>query len=232
MMTEILVYRGVLLMKKVIVVLILINFSLSAMKRPGQEIEEVVPKVPKKELSQEVQEKIKLVRELAEKGEFSDEISAEILKNLAKVKVRGATEEQKLFNAIANIRNFMEAFPQFYGDVPINSAIIEELAKHYFPNGQIKVAIALATTGSGQWLALYVGNDMARKKIAGHELIYAAEYGKLATIRFIFIIFLRLLMKKIVVKNSSLMYAAESGYIAEVDRLLQVPGINVNAQNL
>jgi ankyrin repeat protein len=241
--------KGELVMKKrSLLLLFLVFFPLFAMKRPLEkerlplpEMQEAssaskVPKVPAeqespKELSTAARDHIASLRRMAERGEFSDEIAAEILVNLAKTKVAGATQDQKLYNAIAAIRNFMEAFPQFYGDAPINKNLIEELAKRYTQGNAMQVAIALATTGSGQWLVAHVGNNADRIKKVGYELVRAAGLGDLSAVRFILAYAPQVINEKGKEERTSLMAGAFEGHLAVVKRLLEVPGINVNAQN-
>lgn len=184
-----------------------------------------------RELSPEVQKAVAYLRAIAQQGAFPNEIAAQILQNLAKVKVTGATEAQKLYNAIANIRNFMAAFPQFYGDVGINGYLIQELAKRYMPDAPMNVAIALATTGAGQWLATFVGTDANRKGGMVNHLIHAAHIGELGKIRFILSYFPDLVNEIDIHQATALRTAALQGHQAIVKQLLQMPGININAHN-
>ena len=185
-----------------------------------------------KETPQEVKELIEEFHKITiERQQFPNEIGAEILKNLAKVKVRGATEEQKLYKVIENIRAFMEAFPQFYGDVKVNGALIEELAKRYTGNRLVVAAIALATTGAGQWLVAFVGDNNYRLELLTFELVRAAEFDRLGTIRFLLTYFPQIINRGDIRGYTALMEAAKFGRLEIVERLLQVPGITVNVVN-
>lgn len=182
-----------------------------------------------RELSPEVQEHINYLRALAQRGEFPNEIAAQILKNLANVKVAGATEDQKLYNAIANIRAFMEAFPQFYGDVGINEYLIRELDKKYMHNALFKVAIALATTGAGQWLVGYVGTDDIKKAGIVDYLHAAVEKGELGNMRFILKYFPQWINEKNPLSGfTALGLAVKQEHPHVVKELLNSPQLNIN----
>ena len=193
--------------------------------------QKVVAPQAQKELSEQTKAQIEWLKGLAERGEFSDEVAAEILKNLVKVKVKGATEEQKLYNAIANIRAFMEAFPKFYGDVKINEYLIKELARRYMNNSVRQVAIALATTGAGHWLADHVGNNPRAKANLGYDLVQMAAFDQLGTVRFILTYIPQIVNEKGRDGLTALIAAAVHNNAAIVERLLHVPDINVNAQD-
>ena len=192
--------------------------------------QKVVAPQAQKELSEQTKAQIQWLRGLAERGEFSNEIGARILLNLAKVKMRGATQEQKLFNAIANIRAFMEAFPQFYGDEQINKALIQELSKHYSARIE-RVAIALATTGAGSWLQK-ITNIRENIRAIGHELIHAAKHGDLGAVRFIITYVPQTINAQGLGGETPLMVAAVNCHLSVIERLLEVPEIDVNKQNI
>ena len=130
-----------------------------AAKEPRAQQQEVA-----NQLSEQTQAHIQRIKEQANLGKLPDEILSKILVDLAKEKVRGATEEQRLYKSIATISAFMEVFPQFYSDVATTGQIIETLAKKYALD-EIKVAIALAKTGAGKWLAALVNKDQKKLNI-------------------------------------------------------------------
>lgn len=235
--------------KKSLICFVFIVFSLGAMQKStlvpepkgSKETEEMElalktlkigdePKAPK-ELSEEIQKQIKWLKGLAERGEFSNEVASRILLNLAKVKMRGGTEEQKLYNAIESIRAFMEAFPQFYGDKQINKELIEELANKYTGGQRTVVALALATQGAGQWLVEFVGSDDYRISILVNELVKAAKHNQLGKINFILTYFPQIINKRDSEGLTALITATVYGRMPIVERLLKVPGIDVNADD-
>lgn len=226
-------------MKKMLFLLLGVFVSLAGMKRPAefekeeikkQAVEQSVKKVPLPQLSEAVRSFIDNLHKQANLKNLPRDILAQILKDLAKAKVIGGTEEQKLYTAIANIRYFMYVFPQFFKDVQINGDIILELARRYAQGNGIKVAVALATSGAGEWLKAYVSDNAARNRALAAELVHAAENGQLGTVRFILQYVPQVVNVGYREDITALIAAALQNRIAIVERLLQVPGINVNAQ--
>ena len=212
--------------KKLLVLALLIFFPLISMrKRPNEEIAEQKVEEPKVARTTEPAQEQPVAR-----GQLSNEMGAEILKNLAKAKSTGATLEQKLYNAVASIRNFMNAFPQFYGDEKINGELIRELANRYALGNQIKVATALATTGAGQWMAKFIDTDIQKRAFLTAQFVNAAENGDAGRLRFIITFVPQIINQGIGDSVTALMAAALNGHTVIVNQLLQVPGINVNMQ--
>ncbi len=223
----------------------LIACPLVAMKRPAEQPSAPEPEMAakssgkkqrperKKVSRSQIEAQVKRLKEQAERGEIPNELLLQTFKDLVSVEMEGATEEQKLFNAIAGIRSFMGVFPTFFSDVKTNEYFIDELAKRYAGDDKIKVAIALATAGAGQWLAAAVNdpNHPLYKIKAGYYLVDAASRKELGTVRFILTYAPMVINDKGINESTALMFAAENGDLPMVEVLLKTQGIDINAKN-
>jgi ankyrin repeat protein len=210
-------------MKHLLFLLFLVNLSMPSftMKRETGEPEGQ----PSKKLKITAQE---------EKSAFEalpKEIKVAILGFL--VTAPGSTKTAKLYAAADNIRNFMLLNKECLAlvqDPLITSYLIHELAQRYAGGNSIEAVLALRTVAAGQWLQRNSSQKIL--DMLGARLILASVNNKLEELSFILNYFPNLINYSDHARHTALMHAAERGNLAILNRLLQVPAININIQDV
>jgi ankyrin repeat protein len=172
------------------------------------------------------------VEEQEEKSAFEAlpaEIKVYILKLL--VHAPGFSKMAKLHNAADNIRNFMMTNKEMHAileDQLITGYLIHELARRYTNGDLMSAILALHTNSAGIWMRNHE-NDFRKNIIL--EIVRAVEKNYMP--EFLFIIrHLPHFVNAFDVHHRSLLYiAAQNNYSAIVEKLLSLPGINVNQAN-
>ncbi len=154
------------------------------------------------------------------------------------VKAPGATQEEKLKNATANIRNLIKtnrASEDLLNDENITTYLINELARYTHSN-QPLAAIALGTIGARNWFTDYAKNEANLSKIAEILRNIASKCqlhkGDLDIVEFICTYAPNAV--NIIAnseKKTALIFAAERGHTAIVKKLLQASTLSVNFQS-
>jgi ankyrin repeat protein len=154
------------------------------------------------------------------------------------VNAPGRTNSARLQAAAETIRNFMtlnRSMRGYLDNEAINGYLIQQLAQRYTGGNLVEAAVALRTAAGGRWLATQIQQMPAGEQknkmvtIAGLLLYQAAGDGDLGSASFL-LRFLPTIVNYAANGNSALIHATDNGHTAVVERLLAVPGINVNFQ--
>jgi len=143
------------------------------------------------------------------------------------VTAEGTTNIDKLQAAARNIRNFMtlnKSFKARYLDnEAVNGYLIQQLAQRYTHGDLVGAALALHTPAGGRWLSQQIAEGRGRWNNLAVELLYnAARVGDLGTLSFLLNVVSDRDNRS---KTAALIFAAENGHTAIVEKLLAVLGI-------
>jgi ankyrin repeat protein len=159
------------------------------------------------------------------------ELKIEILKDLA--------INTSLDDAIQDIKNYMILAKDFadLDDAFVNSQLIEILARRHPYISKVMIAVKLHTKGAGPWLQNYIQSADGRDSVI-QVLNYAVLWGTDAELNFLLKNVPSLVNDPVQSRKimhlfglTPLMAAASGGRLKSVQKLLKVPGIEINKKD-